>query len=449
MPAQSTHIPLKPSQSPRLTGYQAYAKAGRRWGFTPQVEVEKLEHAGEDNKITAQAVTQDLAYTIPIKIGTPGVVKHLLVDTSSSQTWILLGEQKGEKSEDSNASGREARGVYDPTASSTAEKLTQSWSPPDVIHPASVIPTGLSASVNESGVLSASPPLKPQSSLPVDEKYVEIAHTAAKIKTIPPHGEVYKDKIVIGSIELEGQMFELATKERFESTLDPEVEGVLGLGLGDSYKVGDEKAGQVEVIPVLQKLMDSLEAPVFTVNLTPGGQGSFYTFGSIDKGITPNALKFTSLDESESGEDGWAFASTAWSLDGVVQRRSGTCAVADTGTTLMLLDSDMCEKIYSETRVKHSVFPSFILTVSRDFRQDSQLQVFQHPQRLCLPHQLNTPLRRFRCWFPAVHHRSHQFCPHHLRRRWTGDGIWIFPKEWRERKVRVWRRFFPQRLCRL
>lgn len=68
-----------------------------------------------------------------------------------------------------------------------------------------------------------------------------------------------------------------------------------------------------------------------------------YTFGSIDKGITSRALQFTHVTESELGDAGWQFASTAWTLDGVKLRRGpGTSAIADTGASSLSRYSYFC-----------------------------------------------------------------------------------------------------------
>lgn len=71
---------------------------------------------------------------------------------------------------------------------------------------------------------------------------------------------------------------------------------------------------------------------------------SFYTFGYIDEtalaGQTPY---YTPIDNSKGF---WQFKSTMASINGKKIDRSGNTAIADTGTTLALVDDKLCQAIY-------------------------------------------------------------------------------------------------------
>lgn len=71
---------------------------------------------------------------------------------------------------------------------------------------------------------------------------------------------------------------------------------------------------------------------------------SFYTFGYIDQaslgGQTPH---YTPIDNSQGF---WMFPSASASVAGKTINRAGNTAIADTGTTLALLDDPTCQKIY-------------------------------------------------------------------------------------------------------
>lgn len=78
------------------------------------------------------------------------------------------------------------------------------------------------------------------------------------------------------------------------------------------------------------------------------GQGSFYTFGYIDRKVVKasgQTIHYTPVDNSNGF---WQIASTAYSVNGAVFNRSGNMAIMDTGTTLALVDDQTCSNIYSQ-----------------------------------------------------------------------------------------------------
>jgi hypothetical protein len=87
------------------------------------------------------------------------------------------------------------------------------------------------------------------------------------------------------------------------------------------------------------------DAELFTAFLANESGDSFYTFGYIDQdalaGQTPS---YTPVDNSQGF---WMFDSASASINGKAIKRSGNTAIADTGTTLALIDDATLEQIYA------------------------------------------------------------------------------------------------------
>lgn len=91
--------------------------------------------------------------------------------------------------------------------------------------------------------------------------------------------------------------------------------------------------------------MSSLEQPVFTANLDADGSGE-YEFGVIDTSKYTGDLTFTAVDTSSGF---WQFESPQYSVGGTVKTNSNASpAIADTGTSLLLLDPAVVEDYYSQ-----------------------------------------------------------------------------------------------------
>jgi len=86
---------------------------------------------------------------------------------------------------------------------------------------------------------------------------------------------------------------------------------------------------------------------LFTVALDKGDSNGFYTFGVIDSakaGVSDSDIVYTPVDNSQGF---WMFDSTSASINGKKISRSGNTAIADTGTTLCLLDDNTVKQIYA------------------------------------------------------------------------------------------------------
>lgn len=128
-------------------------------------------------------------------------------------------------------------------------------------------------------------------------------------------------------------------------------DGLLGLAFGSINTVSPHPVAT----PVENMISQSdipKDSELFTAHLgsiTANGDAdradSFYTFGYIDQaslgGQTPY---YTPIDNSQGF---WQFASASATVAGKTIKRTNNTAIADTGTTLALVDDFMCQKVYA------------------------------------------------------------------------------------------------------
>jgi hypothetical protein len=99
---------------------------------------------------------------------------------------------------------------------------------------------------------------------------------------------------------------------------------------------------------ISQNLIPS-DAQLFTAHLGEAAiksDNSFYTFGYIDQdtvSATGNQIAYADVDNSQGF---WTFQSTSATVNGKTINRSGNTAIADTGTTLALVDDATVKAIY-------------------------------------------------------------------------------------------------------
>ncbi|KAL8940334.1 MAG: hypothetical protein Q9211_002328 [Gyalolechia sp. 1 TL-2023] len=244
--------------------------------------------------VPAEDQQNDSEYLCPVTIGTPGQTFNLDFDTGSADLWIWSTELP--KSVD--ASGHT---VFDPKKSSTFKKTA-----------------GATWKISYGDGSGAS-------------------------------GDVGTDNVTLGGLVVEGQSIELAKKlsAQFASGVD---DGLLGLAFGSINTVTPKPvATPVENMIAQKDIPKSSE--LFTAYLgsykdknDPDHGISFYTFGYVDEtalaGQTPH---YTPIDNSQGF---WQFKSTTASINGKTVDRSGNTAIADTGTTLALVDDSLCQAIY-------------------------------------------------------------------------------------------------------
>jgi len=157
-------------------------------------------------------------------------------------------------------------------------------------------------------------------------------------------GVVGTDTVSVGSATVSNQAVEVATQVSSEFLSDPDSDGLLGLGFSNVNSVQ----------PTQQKtffdnIMPQLEDPVFTVYLNISGKGE-YEFGNIDTSKYSGDIHYTPVDSS-SGY--WQFDSTSYQINGQTsQNTNASPAIADTGTSLVLVDDEVLHAYYAQGKTR-------------------------------------------------------------------------------------------------
>lgn len=164
-------------------------------------------------------------------------------------------------------------------------------------------------------------------------------------------GDVGNDVVSLGAVNVNPQAVELANtmSTQFQQGAG---DGLLGLAW-PSINTIQPTPQPTPVANMISQQDIQQSAELFTAYLgswrdvnDPDKGDSYYTFGEIDQdalnGQTP---AYTPVDNSQGF---WMFNSTTATLNGkTLTRPSGNTAIADTGTTLCLVDSNTCKAIYA------------------------------------------------------------------------------------------------------
>lgn len=259
--------------------------------------------ATDTGEVTAEDVQNDSQYICEVAIGTPAQNLMLDFDTGSSDLWVWSTELSSTIQTQGKAAGHT---IFDPTKSSTWKVLSgETWS----------ISYGDSSSAS---------------------------------------GDVGTDNVTIGGLTIKAQAVEVAKtiSSQFVSSVG---DGLLGLAWPNINTVTPTPVATPVANMITQAdIPSSME--LFTAHLgnyrdgtTAEGQ-SFYTFGYVDQtvlsaaGVTTSSIPYTPIDNSQGF---WQFASASYSINGQTHARSGNTAIADTGTTLALVDDAVCKAIYA------------------------------------------------------------------------------------------------------
>ena len=186
-------------------------------------------------------------------------------------------------------------------------------------------------------------------------------------------GTVGTDLVTIGGLNITNQVVELANKLSSEFASGAG-DGLLGLAFGTINTVTPTQAQTpVENMITEDDIPSTME--LFTANLgswrdasDPDKGVSFYTFGFIDQAVLKAAdvsePYYTPVDNSQGF---WMFNSTSATVNGQTIDRTGNTAIADTGTTLALVDDNTCQAIYNaipgatyDSTQQGYVFPSSV-----------------------------------------------------------------------------------------
>lgn len=164
-------------------------------------------------------------------------------------------------------------------------------------------------------------------------------------------GIVGNDDIDMGGLVVKGQAIELADTLSAQFTSGAG-DGLLGLAFSNINTVRPQ-AVRTPVETMISQSDIPKSASLFTAKLgswrdadEPDKGESFYTFGFVDQ-VTVQAageeLYYTPIDKSRGW---WTFESASATINGKSIFRGGNKAIADTGTTVALVDDATCQAIY-------------------------------------------------------------------------------------------------------
>jgi aspergillopepsin I len=152
-------------------------------------------------------------------------------------------------------------------------------------------------------------------------------------------GTVGFDTVNIGGATATKQAVELATSISGSFEQDVNNDGLVGLGFSNINTVKPQAQKTF-----WENIKDDLAQPVFTANLEDNASGT-YTFGEIDSSEYTGDIYYTDIDNSNGF---WEFSSTSYAINGQTAQNSGASpAIADTGTSLLLLDDAVVSAYYS------------------------------------------------------------------------------------------------------
>ncbi|KAH8879079.1 Asp-domain-containing protein [Thozetella sp. PMI_491] len=142
-------------------------------------------------------------------------------------------------------------------------------------------------------------------------------------------GDVYTDVVSVGGLAVKSQAVETAKKvsQEFASFAG---DGLLGLAFSTLNTIKPKAQ-----TTFFDTALSSLDQPLFTADLKHDADGS-YNFGYIDDAAFTGEITYTAVDDSQG----------FWTFDSKVGSNSVN-AIADTGTTLMLLPDAVVEEYYS------------------------------------------------------------------------------------------------------
>lgn len=151
-------------------------------------------------------------------------------------------------------------------------------------------------------------------------------------------GNVYTDTVSVGSTSVPGQAVELAKKVSAQFQSDTASDGLLGLAFSNINTVKPDKQQTF-----FDNAKSSLSSPLFTAVLKHQAPGS-YDFGYIDNSKYTGSISYTPVDSSQGF---WAFNVDSYTVGSGSSVPASIAPIADTGTTLLLIDDAVVTAYYS------------------------------------------------------------------------------------------------------
>ncbi|KAL9125983.1 MAG: hypothetical protein Q9217_004898, partial [Psora testacea] len=329
--ADHSKVYRQPINGNQKNGAIALSKTFRKYGWTIQRDLadELAEHTNAApskradghgsgvGQVAATLVNQNSEYLCPVNIG--GQILNMNIDTGSSDLYVaatsyvvLLADLKIPRWLFSTALSNDERGnhtIYDPSKSASHISVS-----------------GATFNVSYGDDTSLT-------------------------------GDVATDTVIIGGVSVAYQALELPTA--FSSgIIDDPSDGIVGLGFQKINSIcssgGTPPAGIPHTCPEgyvpnprptwFENAKSALQAGIFTVNFKQGTAG-YYSFGSIDHRAAKGDIKYTPVDASQGF---WQFPSTRYKIgNGETHTYSGKDGIADSGTSLLMLDPEIVSAYYA------------------------------------------------------------------------------------------------------
>jgi aspergillopepsin I len=141
----------------------------------------------------------------------------------------------------------------------------------------------------------------------------------------------------VGGTTVTKQAVELATKISSQFAADTDNDGLLGLAFKNINTVTP-----TQQTPFFFNALSSFTSPVFTATLKHDAPGT-YDFGTISTSKYTGSITYVNVDSSEGF---WQFTSPGFKVGSKAYKLSSP-AIADTGTTLILMEDAVVDKYYA------------------------------------------------------------------------------------------------------
>jgi hypothetical protein len=172
-------------------------------------------------------------------------------------------------------------------------------------------------------------------------------------------GTVGTDHVTLGGLRIQNQAIELA-KELSPQFTNSTGDGLLGLAFGSINTVRPQPV-KTPVENMIAQADIPHDSELFTAYLgswrdkddVDKGE-SFFTFGYIDQDVLKRLGSQPYYAPIDSSRGFWEFKSESATVNGETITRTGNTAIADTGTSLALVDDALCRAIY--TTIPGAVF---------------------------------------------------------------------------------------------
>lgn len=154
-------------------------------------------------------------------------------------------------------------------------------------------------------------------------------------------GPVGTDTMDIGGSTVENMAFGVPDDVSASFVTDSASNGLIGLAFSKLNTVAPTQQKTF-----FDQVLSKLSQPVFTAQLTGDKSGS-YEFGNIDTSSFTGQLNVAAVDSSNGF---WEFDSASASVNNQAVTIKGGKAIADTGTSLMLVGDDLLEAYWNQVQ---------------------------------------------------------------------------------------------------